>query len=60
MRLVILSEKTKHKTKQYFVERTRIIAQWFTKHEETKEWNKHVGLYDKWRALVGGQVNIIM
>ena len=44
--------------KRYNVEQNSIIAQWFTNHEKTKEWNQHVGLYDKWRALVGDLVNM--
>ena len=44
--------------KRYFVERNSIIAQWFIKYEGREEWNQHVGLYEKWRALVGGWAKI--
>ena len=35
-----------------------IIAQWFTKYEGREEWNQHVGIYEKWWALVGTRAKI--
>ena len=31
----------------------QFIAQWCNKFEGRQEWKQHVGLYEKWQALVG-------
>ena len=35
----------------YFIERSRIIAQYFDKHEEREEQNQQVGLHENWQTL---------
>ena len=46
--------------KQCLVEWNSIIAQWFnTKYEGREEWNQHVGLCEKWWALVGSWAEIL-
>ena len=43
--LAIWPNRTKCKMKQYFIEHSRIIAQWFNKYEEREESNQHI---EKW------------
>ena len=56
--LVSCPGKSETQDEGYFVERSSIIAQWFSKYEGRDKWNHHVGLYEKWWALVESWMEI--
>ena len=42
---------------RYFIDQNSIIAQ-YNKYEGREEWNQHIVLYEKWRALVRSRAKI--